>query len=175
MHLLKEMTILYVEDDADVLQALAASLQRWSKKLFTAADGREGWELYRRHQGEIDLVLTDIKMPVMDGIALIKAIRKEDEEIPVLITSAHGESHYLYEAIEEGVNGYLLKPLSIKRLKRVLQSVSKSLCYDTLRHDYLNLLRKGVEKTDTPTLLVEDARQPRSAASCRRIGSGGAG
>ncbi|MGM0623876.1 MAG: response regulator transcription factor, partial [Campylobacterota bacterium] len=94
---LKQMHLLYVEDDKDIQKPLSDMFQRKCKTLTVASDGQEGLQAYKEHSP--DIIVTDIKMPKLDGLGMISKIRQEDEEIPIVITSAFTETSFLQEAI----------------------------------------------------------------------------
>ena len=107
--LLKSLSVLYVEDDPFVRESLIRFLRRRFDTLHVAEDGRNGLELYTQHKP--DLVISDIQMPVMDGLEMCRHIREIDREVPILITTAFNETSYLMKAIELGVDRYVKKPV----------------------------------------------------------------
>ncbi len=121
----KSLTILYVEDEDDVREGYARALQRVSTKLITAQDGKIGLALYKEHLP--DIVVSDIKMPNMNGIEMVKEIRNINPQTNIIFTSAHSESAYLLEAIELQVEGYLLKPVQKKSLIELIKKLSKNI------------------------------------------------
>jgi CheY-like chemotaxis protein len=72
--LLKEITILYVEDECEAKNEISQTLENFSKNILSASNGREAIELYKNN--EIQLIITDLQMPLMDGVTLIESIRK---------------------------------------------------------------------------------------------------
>ncbi len=118
--------ILYVEDEAVVRRELAEVLTEYCNRLTLARHGKEGLQLWIKHQP--DLVISDIRMPVMDGISMLKAMRQfaEADDIPVVFVTAFSDSEYTLEAIELKVAGYLLKPIDFIRLEQVLIKVDAS-------------------------------------------------
>ena len=120
-----KVSILYVEDEDNIREGYAKALKRISSNLQTAADGEEGLALYKKHHFE--LIVSDIKMPKMNGIEMVKEIKKLNPEISIIFTSAHTESAYLLEAIELQVDGYLLKPVDKKSLTALVQKLSKNI------------------------------------------------
>ncbi len=127
-NILKDITLLYVEDDESIRSALSTRLERSVKELFVAKDGEEGYEKYISHTP--DIVITDLKMPKVDGIALIQKIREVNKKIPIIITSAHGDSNYLMDAIGFGVYGYLIKPVDKNSLYELLNSHAKTVLFE---------------------------------------------
>ena len=120
---LKNLTLLYVEDDNDTREASATILEDYVGKLIVAKNGKEALDLLAQYQ--IDLILTDILMPKINGIEMIKKIRegKTNPQIPIVITTAHTETQYLLDAIHLRVDGYILKPIVIGDLLDTLTKV----------------------------------------------------
>jgi YesN/AraC family two-component response regulator len=125
-----ELSVLVVEDE----DTTRASLKRMLSFGFpdvvihTAENGRAGLELYRRYLP--DLVITDIRMPLMNGIEMAQAIRSESPDAQIIVLSAHSDTDHLVDAAESGVTNYLLKPVDRHRL---FAAVGRSL----LRHRHL--------------------------------------
>lgn len=120
---LKNLTLLYVEDDTDTRQASATILEDYVGKLIVAQNGKEALELFTHNQ--VDIILTDILMPKINGIEMIRKIRegKINPQIPIVITTAHTETQYLLDAIHLHVDGYILKPVVIEDLLETLAKV----------------------------------------------------
>jgi len=120
----KDLRVLYVEDNKDVRESTKEILERFFQDISLGMNGLDGLEKFE--QNEYDVVITDINMPVMNGIEMIKNIRKTDNDIPILIISAHSESGYFMDAIKQNIDGYLLKPLEMKQLiNQLLKTVEK--------------------------------------------------
>lgn len=105
----KNYTILYVEDDETVANVMSHILHLFCAKFYRASNGQEGLELY--HQHKPDIIITDISMPIMDGIEMIRTIRQSNKHIPIMINSAFSDQHYLLESIYLGVDRYTVKPI----------------------------------------------------------------
>jgi YesN/AraC family two-component response regulator len=103
---LRKITLLYVEDEPDLREVESAVYKKIFKTLLEAKNGLEALELFKQHQNEIDVIITDINMPKMDGLTLTKEIKKISN-IPIIITSAHSDPKYTTQAIELGVKKYL--------------------------------------------------------------------
>jgi PAS domain S-box-containing protein len=117
------MTLLYVEDDAQARDAANSLFSEFFDTVIVGKDGEEGARLYAEHSIKIDLVITDITMPRMNGLEMIQRIRDLSTEVAIIVLSAHDESNYLTQTIEAGVDGYLLKPLNTLQLVRTLTKV----------------------------------------------------
>lgn len=120
---LKEITVLYVEDEAIIRDELIDILKDEVQTLHVAKNGEEGLALFQEHQ--IDIVLTDIRMPVMDGLEMSRAILKIDANTPIIISSAFNDTPYLMESIQLGIHYYLLKPINLSELFTTLEKASE--------------------------------------------------
>lgn len=117
---LKDLNVLYAEDDSQTLKLTAMLLEDYVKNLFVAKNGHEAWRLFRKHK--IDIVITDVLMPKISGLELTHLIRaSEQPNTPIVITSAHTEVKYLLEAIEQKVDGYVVKPINLDSLLKSMQ------------------------------------------------------
>ena len=122
---LKTLTALYVEDDITIQKSLGNILQKVFKDVIICNDGAEGLSNYKRYTQDLDMefdvIISDINMPKMNGLEMIKEIKAMNPDIPALLTTAHGEADYLLEAIKIGVTGYILKPIDTKDLLMAAQ------------------------------------------------------
>jgi PAS domain S-box-containing protein len=117
----KSMRILYVEDDEALQQELTLLLSDIFETIILASNGKEGLEAFKKEP--YDLVITDIRMPVMDGIKMIEEIRQINPKQPIIVTSAHNEVEYLVKLIHLGVDNFITKPLSSDP---IFETLSKS-------------------------------------------------
>lgn len=114
-------SLLYVEDDPRIRDAILPLLQRRFGVVDVAEDGAAGLAAFSRQQH--DIVLTDIQMPVLNGLQMIAAIRQQCRETPIVVTTAHNDVERLLAAINLGVNRYLFKPLQRDVLLNALQDM----------------------------------------------------
>lgn len=122
---LLEIEILFVEDDVVLNAMVSDALGMLGFKLTTAKNGEEGLKLFESKV--FDVVLSDINMPIMDGLAMSQAIREINKQVPIVLLSAHNEADYLLQSISLGINGYLVKPAAVKeiiaQLARVMEPI----------------------------------------------------
>jgi CheY-like chemotaxis protein len=105
-------TILLVDDEATVLKVMQRSLEKSGYHVLPAEDGEAGLEKFLKHRNEIDLVITDMAMPGMDGMQLIEEIRKTGANLPILCTSGLSASAGSDTANSRGIRKILPKPCS---------------------------------------------------------------
>jgi PAS domain S-box-containing protein len=122
---LKTLTVLYVEDDPDAREQLGRFLQRRIGTLITAQNGAAGLDAFGNQRP--DIVITDIQMPVMDGLTMSSEIRKLDASIPIIVVTAFEQTDYLMRSIEIGMDKYVAKPVDPDRLVTALQACAARL------------------------------------------------
>ncbi|WP_242396387.1 sigma-54-dependent transcriptional regulator [Anaeromyxobacter oryzisoli] len=111
--------VLIVDDEADSRDALAELTQRWGYDVQTASDGTEA--LRRAIEWHPDVLLTDLVMPNMDGLWLLRALRAELPDCPVVLLTGRGTIQTAVQAIREGAFDFIEKPLEVPRLRIVLE------------------------------------------------------
>jgi two-component system NtrC family response regulator len=107
-------TILIVDDEKNYLTILSALLEDEGFEVLTAPGGSEALEVHK--SSDLDLILTDMKMPKMDGIELLENIKQNDPDLPVIMMTAHGTVDKAVEAMQKGAYTYVLKPFDNERL-----------------------------------------------------------
>jgi DNA-binding response OmpR family regulator len=122
---LKNLTILYVEDEESIIDKYAYFLEDCSKELHVARDGEEALALYKEHKPH--LVVMDLLIPKLNGIGLAKEIRKIDEDVYIIALTAHSDREILLEIVELNFSSYLIKPVGRGDLMKALLKVSKKI------------------------------------------------
>ena len=155
---LKNISILYVEDENDVRDFTSKILNPLLKKVFIAQDGEEGLRVFQENKDEIDLIVSDINMPKMDGLSMCDAIKKINSEIPVVVTSAHNDTGFLKRAIDIGVNTYAMKPIDLYQL---IESIIKAMEPIILKRQLIELnssLKSKIEQEVNKIKSILDAQ-----------------
>ena len=114
----KGVSLLYVEDDRTLQQETAHLLRNFFEKIDLAQNGEEGLELFE--PGKYEIIITDINMPKLNGVEMVKAIRRKDRHQMIIVISAHDEPHYLIDLINAGAQCFLSKPIDLTELISVL-------------------------------------------------------
>jgi len=148
---LRKITLLYVEDDDNTREELEYFLEKKVFKLLVAKNGQEGLELFKEHNP--DLIITDIQMPVMNGIKMIKEIKDINPRVPIVIATAFNDTDYLFEAIKLNISNYLTKPLNLYTLSETLFSVSKNIFLEKENKEIFNTLKQYKDIVDERSII----------------------
>jgi len=126
----QNLTLLYVEDDPLLGRINAELFNDIFKSVDVAKNGEEGLEKFRERKH--DLVITDINMPVMNGIEMVREVRRIRKEQPVMILTAYREIEYLSQVRELGIRHFLTKPIDMKRFTNALLDLLHETCDDQI-------------------------------------------
>ena len=122
---LKTLSLLYVEDDSATREELAMILEPWVRELHVASDGQSGLDLFK--QKRPDLVVTDIQLPRLSGLAMGGEIRRLVPGQPIIVLSAYNDVDYLFRALELGIDQYITKPVNVDRLLHKLANTGRNI------------------------------------------------
>lgn len=122
---LSQVSLLYVEDEDYLRERMSRILERRIGTLYQAVNGEEG--LRKFHEYNPDIVLTDIRMPIMDGLEMSRKIKTENEIVPIVITTAHNDEEFLLRAIDIGIDKYIKKPVNRNELIKTLSNVARTI------------------------------------------------
>ncbi|HED1069825.1 butyrate response regulator transcription factor BumR [Campylobacter jejuni] len=114
----KELIILVVEDEIKTRESLINVLSERFSKVIGAQNGDEGLKKFKKFKP--DLVITDIAMPIMDGLDMAREIKEISDDVPIVVLSAYSEKERLLRSIDIGIDKYLIKPVDIEELFKVL-------------------------------------------------------
>lgn len=121
---LKSLALLYVEDEDELREIMIDLLQRKFAKVHIAKNGKEGLSLFKSN--DIDLIMTDIRMPIMGGMEMVHNIRQVNKKVPIIILSAHDDKRYLFEAIDNKITKYMVKPIEHSIFLATLNNLFKN-------------------------------------------------
>ncbi|ECO5713078.1 response regulator transcription factor [Campylobacter jejuni] len=114
----KELIILVVEDEIKARESMINILSERFSKVIGAQNGDEGLKKFKKFKP--DLVITDIAMPIMDGLDMAREIKEISDDVPIVVLSAYSEKERLLRSIDIGIDKYLIKPVDIEELFKVL-------------------------------------------------------
>lgn len=134
-------SILYVEDELLVQEELKDIIKEFSENIYLAKNGKEGLELFKKHKPK--LVVSDIEMPKLSGIDMVKQIRKISSKTHIIFTTAFSDTKYFQEAIDLQVDGYLLKPIIVSKLVDKLKKTVENINIENeLKQAYIDLVKQ---------------------------------
>ncbi|HBJ76321.1 MAG TPA: transcriptional regulator [Porphyromonadaceae bacterium] len=163
-----KFTILIIDDEKNIREGLAANFEMEDYNVKTASTGEEGLELISK--GDIDLVITDLRMPGITGEQVLAKVTAETPGIPVIILTGHGSIDSAVDAMRHGAYDFLTKPLNLDQLdmivKRALESREMSLQHQQLKkelegHEVLNNMigkSAAMQKVQETIRKVADSR-----------------
>jgi len=148
-----ELSLLYVEDDVNLREETAKLFSHLFKSIQTAENGQVALEKF--HTNTYDLIVTDINMPVMDGVEFSRNVRETNPQQALIITSAHDESNYLLELIDIGIDKFILKPLDMHKFLSTLAYVCTNISNQKLIKKYKEELETSNKKLSQNNLELE--------------------
>lgn len=120
----RQYRVMVVEDEQIILKDIVNEIKKLDlgfDEIFEASNGRDAFNYFCVHKP--DLIITDIKMPVLDGLSLIEEIRMIDKDVPIIILSGYNEFDYAKKALKYDVEDYLLKPIEVDLLEKTLLEI----------------------------------------------------
>lgn len=151
-----EATILIVDDDRTIIRLCQRLLERASYRVFTVMDPFDALKILERQK--IDLLLSDIRMPIMDGFELISQAKQYQPDLPVLVMTGYGSIDNAIQALHRGVDGLILKPF--ENSAELLQAVQRVLGESRQKRDAARLQALRPLFDVTERLLAETSPQP---------------
>ena len=132
----KTLKILYVEDDETVAKHTLKLFDRFFDDITVSINGKDGLEEFKKSNNTIDIVITDINMPIMNGIEMLKEIKGINKNVHCIILSAHNETSYFTDSIKIGVDGYILKPIEKNQFLDTLYKIINNIKFeqDSIRY-----------------------------------------
>ena len=155
-NILKEITILYVEDDLETQKLYAKNLSKKVKELYVAKDGQDGYNKYIENKP--DIIITDIQMPIVTGLQMTRQIRAIDEEIPIIVTSAYNTVDLLTESLDLDISGYIVKPMNNDKFFSMIENRAK-LIISKKEEKSKNQMLQAIINADTHLLAVTDLEE----------------
>lgn len=119
---LRKLKLLFVEDEDDLINIITDTLNKLEANFLTAQNGQEALDIIEKNP-DLDAVITDINMPIMNGLEMIKILKETNPNLPIIIMSAHTEIEYIDKAKEYGVKDYLLKPFDFMKFIELITTM----------------------------------------------------
>jgi CheY-like chemotaxis protein len=135
------ISVLYVEDDPAIRLLTKMLLEKRVENVFVACDGNEGLQMFMDNKP--DVIITDVAMPIMDGMEMTRRIRALNTTVPIVLTTAYDRTDFLLSAIELGIDQYIIKPVKQDKLYLTLEKAASAV----LMERQLSEQRRIVEET----------------------------
>ncbi len=137
----KSLTLLYVDDDKDTRDVTLMILEELFDNIIVAVDGEDGFEKFK--ENNIDLIITDINMPKMNGLEMSKKIKQIDLYVPIIVLTAFNDKNLLENALNIGIDSFINKPLEgiellVEKLEKIIQNIEYTKIY--LEQEKFNFL-----------------------------------
>lgn len=131
---LKTIDILYVEDEDSVRELLEKRLAKHFGTVYSAPNGEVG--LYKFETYRPRIVVTDIRMPIMNGIEMLKSIKAKSPDTRAIVTTAHSDSEYMIQSIDIGVDKYIVKPVNVDLLVNAIKKIAVGFYNEDMSKEY---------------------------------------
>jgi PAS domain S-box-containing protein len=145
------LTLLYVEDCQKTREVMSLIFKEYFKEVIIAINGKDGLNKFKNNQ--IDMLITDIEMPVLSGIDMIKKIRDMKHDVSILVISAHNDVKYLTQSIKCQIEDYIFKPIQRATLQNTLTKVQQKIVEKKKKQKQLQLLEEYKEITDESSII----------------------
>jgi DNA-binding NtrC family response regulator len=156
--------ILIVEDEAKMRRLLELNLGEDGFTTFSAGDGEVGLKMLR--ENSIDLVLTDLKLPGMNGLEFLQAVKRQNAALPVVVMTAFGSVETAVEAMKAGASDYVLKPFSLTEMRMVIH---KELDVRNLREENRSLREALGKRYAHPNVVARSPKMQEVLATVERV------
>ncbi|MDW8219866.1 MAG: response regulator [Bacteroidota bacterium] len=140
------VSVLYVEDDNAIRLLTRMLLEKYVDTVFLACNGIEGIQLFQQHHP--DIIISDVAMPIIDGIEMSRRIKAEHPEVPIILATAYDRTDFLLRAIEIGVDQYILKPIKQDQLYAVLDKAAHHILAERELAEQREIIRSTKEQLE---------------------------
>ena len=119
---IRSISILYVEDEQIIRDQMVKAYTKLFKEVFVPSNGKEALEIFTQNMDNIDIVISDINMPVVSGLEMSEQILAK-KDIPIILTTAHTDKEYMLKAIDIGIKKYNTKPITLNAIVQDIEEV----------------------------------------------------
>jgi signal transduction histidine kinase/FixJ family two-component response regulator len=157
MRRMNQQTVLLVDDEEDIRLVLGIALADMGYKVLSAENGKEGLRLFREERPPI--VITDIKMPDIDGVDLLRTIKEEDPDTEVVMITGHGDMDVAIQSFQQEATDFITKPINVENLEHSLQRVHERILAREKLREYTHSLETMVHRKSKELASLEKALQ----------------
>ena len=148
------MNILVVDDEIVQIETISRGLRSKGHHVFDALNAEEALEKIRRNTPTIDVVLTDYAMPGMNGIGLLKKIRKMHRTLPVIMMTAYGDKNLVIDALRNRCDSFIEKPFTLEQLLRETERANLNILQNTHIHRHPHLIPSHIHQINNPLMSI---------------------
>jgi DNA-binding response OmpR family regulator len=149
-------SLLYVEDEDYIREIVVEYLEEFFQTIYEASNGKEALEIY--HDKKPDIIITDIRMPKMNGLTFAREVRQRDKSTPIVITTTYTTTEYLLDAVELNLIKYLVKPVEEEALLEAINLCVE--CIENRSPSVVNLSSEYKYDTYNQTLTLDEEIVP---------------
>ena len=149
---------MYIEDDTLATSKLKNILEKYYNRIIIASNGEDAFEKMKS-EPKIDLIISDINMPKMDGLQFLEELRKDNLDIPFVFVTARDEPDKMLKAIQLDINNYILKPINLQNLLSILDKIVEKLYKEYLtqeKNSHIQLNKNLFWNKNNKTLILEN-------------------
>ncbi len=165
------LRLLYVEDNKMVRESMSLIMARYFEDIIVCVDGKDGLSKFN---DEIDIIITDINMPEMDGLEMAQAIKKINPNVPIIILSAYEDIQYFSESIKIGIDGYITKPFNRNQFEMTMAKCIENINvkkYNKIYQESLeDAMKSQIEQLTLKTKEAEEAKKEAEEANKAKSG-----
>jgi signal transduction histidine kinase len=138
--------LLIIDDERAILEVLDIYLTSEGYEVITAENGKEGLEIFEKEGGGINLVITDIKMPEIEGLEVLRRIKAIDKDTEVIVVTGHGDMDSAIESLKYGASDFINKPIRFEALILALERAKQKIAMSRQLKDYTKNLEQKIEE-----------------------------
>ncbi|MBU4264220.1 MAG: response regulator, partial [Proteobacteria bacterium] len=138
--------LLIIDDERPILEVLDIFLTSEGYEVITAENGKEGLEIFEKEGGGINLVITDIKMPEIEGLEVLRRIKAIDKDTEVIVVTGHGDMDSAIESLKYGASDFINKPVRFEALLLALDRAKQKIAMSRQLKDYTKNLEQKIEE-----------------------------
>ena len=151
--LTNDLTLLYVEDEDELRKSVETYLRKLFSDVVVCKNGQEGLDAYKKR--EFDIIISDIQMPIKDGLEMSKDIKELNIDQEIIITSAYSDASHFLNSITVGINGYIIKPIDYVQMNQEIYKSAKKVAQAKENENYKHNLEEMVTARTEKILAME--------------------
>jgi len=149
-----KVNILVVDDEVVQIETLSRGLKRQGYKVDHALNGKEALKKIHNKLTKVDMVLTDYAMPGMNGLSLLKNIRKSEQKLPVIMMTAYGDKEIIIDALRNRCDSFIEKPFTLEQLMEETERALSNVSEENKNQDLVDMIPKHIHQINNPLMSI---------------------